>query len=193
MDFSKFFTSKRIILIVIVLIVLFGACDMKSKYNTMVNMNEDIKNKWAEIDNQLKRRYDLIPNLVNTVKGYARHEKEVFTQIAEARSKLAGATTINEKAKAASSMESAIGRLLVIVENYPQLKADSHFRALMDELAGTENRLAVARKRYNDAVAQYNKYIKMFPTNIFANMFNFKEGEYFKIEESEKANPKVEF
>ncbi len=193
MDMKKFLSVKNIILIIIVLIVIFGACDMKSKYNTMVTMKETIKNKWAEIDNQLKRRYDLIPNLVNTVKGYAKHEKEVFVQIAEARSKLAGASTVNEKAKAASGMESAIGRLLLIVENYPQLKANTHFTALMDELAGTENRLSVARKRYNDTVTEYNKYIKMFPTNLFANMFNFKEAEYFKIPEKAKETPNVNF
>ncbi len=192
MDWKNFF-KRNIVLIVIILLVLFGACDLKHKYNTMINMQETIKNQWAEIDNQLKRRYDLIPNLVNTVKGYAKHEKEVFTDIANARAKLAGATSINEKAKAASNLESAISRLLVIVERYPQLKADSHFTALMDELSGTENRLSVARMRYNRAVADYNKYIRMFPNNIYASWFGFKPAEYFKIPEKEKATPKVNF
>jgi len=159
----------------------------------MIKMQEDIKNAWAEIDNQLQRRYDLINNLVETVKGYAKHEKEIFQHIADARAKLAGATHYSEKVKAANEFESAFSRLLLIVENYPLLKADANFRALMDEISGTENRLAVSRKRYNDKVARYNQYIKIFPNSIIAGMYNFKEAEYFKIPEIAKVAPKVKF
>jgi len=177
--------------IVLLIIIIGGSC--MGRYNKMVNFRETIDNQWAQVENQLKRRYDLIPNLVNTVKGYAKHEKEIFTQIAESRAKLAGASKVADKVKAANGMESAIGRLLLIVERYPDLKANANFRALQDELSGTENRIAVERKRYNDSVKTFNTYIKQFPNKIFASMWGFSEAEYFEIPEPEKAVPKVDF
>ncbi len=186
-------TKTLIILGVILLGIIIFISSCIGIYNNMIRMQKDIENAWAQVENQLQRRYDLIGNLVNTVKGYAKHEKEIFLKIAEARSKLAGAGNYRDKVKAANQMESALARLLVIVENYPLLKADANFRALMDELAGTENRIAVERKRYNDRVTEYNKYIKIFPNSIIANMYNFKEAELYKIPEIAKSAPKVEF
>lgn len=176
---------------IILIIFMLGSCYV-GKRNNMIKKQELVKNKWAQVENQLKRRYDLIPNLVNTVKGYAKHEKELFTQIAESRAKLAGAATQSDKVKAANGMERALGRLLVIVERYPVLQASANFRSLQDELAGTENRIAVERKRYNDAVTDFNTYIKIFPNNIIAGGA-FKEAELFEIPEASKAVPKVEF
>lgn len=181
--------------VVILLVAAFIlAIPIFSTYNKIVGLDEQIKTAWAEIENQLQRRSDLIPNLVNTVKGYAKHEKDVFTQIADARSRLAGAKTIPEKIEAASALDSAISRLLVIVENYPALKANESFNRLMDELAGTENRITVSRMRYNDAVKNYNIVIRRVPGNMIARMFGFKEqAAYFKAEEKAKEAPKVEF
>ena len=159
----------------------------------MVIKKKFYENKWAQIEVQLQRRYDLIPNLVNTVKGYAKHEKGVFTEITEARAKMGGAKNVDSKIKAANQMESAISRLLMVVENYPVLKADANFRSLQDELSGTENRIAVERKRFNDAVTDYNTYILLFPQTIMAGMLRFKETELYKIPEIAKAAPKVDF
>ncbi len=164
-----------------------------SNYNKLVTMRENIDGAWAQVDNQLKRRNDLIPNLVNTVKGYAAHEKEIFIQIAEARAKLAGAQTIPEKIEGAQAVGSALNRLLVILENYPDLKANESFNRLMDELAGTENRLAVERMRYNDTVKSYNTEIVRFPGRIFAGLFGFEKGTYYQVPGEEKQVPKVEF
>jgi LemA protein len=177
---------------IVILVILFvSSCVSIS--NNMVKMQEEIKNTWAEIDNQLKRRYDLIPNLVNTVKGYAKHEKEIFIAIADARARMAGARSAGEKVKAANQIESVLSRLLVIVEQYPNLKADTQFRALMDELAGTENRLAVSRKRYNDTVTEYNKYIRVFPNSLIAGMNKYAPAERYQIPEASKATPDVNF
>lgn len=163
-------------------------------YNKMVSLNESVTNEWSQVENQLQRRNDLIPNLVNTVKGYAKHEKEVFEHVADARSKLAGAKTIPEKISANQAMDSALSRLLVIVEQYPALKANENFARLQDELAGTENRISVARYRYNEIVRDYNVTIKRFPGNIIASMTGFeKKDVYFKAEEGAKQAPKVEF
>lgn len=165
-----------------------------STYNTLVNYDESIKGSWAQVENVLQRRSDLIPNLVNTVKGYAKHEKEIFENVANARAALLGAKTIDDKAKAAGAMDSAIGRLLAIAENYPQLKANENFMALQDELAGTENRIAVERKRYNDIVQAYNISVRRFPANVLAGMYGFKQKEvYFKAEEKAKTAPEVKF
>jgi LemA protein len=161
--------------------------------NSLVSMDEEINAAWAEIDNQLQRRSDLIPNLVNTVKGYASQEEEIFTRIAEARSKLAGATSVGEKAQSYNEMQSALSRLLVVVENYPNLKSNENFKELQYELAGTENRLAVARKRYNERVRDFNRRIRMFPASIVANMLGFEQREYFEIEESAREVPEVDF
>jgi LemA protein len=156
-------------------------------------MEEKIDSSWAEIDNQLKRRSDLIPNLVETVKGYASHEEEVFTQIADARAKLAGAGGVEETAESYNQLQSALSRLLVVVERYPNLKANENFKRLMDELAGTENRIAVARKRYNDAVRQFNTKIRQYPAVIVANSLGLEKQPYFEISEEAREVPEVEF
>lgn len=181
-----------IIALFIILIILVVSSCVKTG-NSMIRMQEEIKNKWAEVENQLQRRYDLIPNVVSTVKGYASHEKEVFTRIADARSRMAGARDTAEKVKAANEIESALSRLLVVVEQYPVLKADAQFRGLMDELAGTENRLAVSRKRYNDTATEYNKYIRVIPNNFIAAMNGFGPVELYKIPEAAKTAPAVAF
>jgi LemA protein len=161
--------------------------------NSLVALDESINSAWSEIDNQLQRRADLIPNFVNTVKGYAAHENDLFTEIAEARAKLAGGTSVAEKAESYNAMESALSRLLVVVENYPELKANENFIALQDELAGTENRIAVARKRYNDAVSIFNTKIRSFPGSLFAGGMGFGPRTYFEINESARSVPQVTF
>jgi LemA protein len=182
------------VLIGIVLVVVIVTAFFASIYNQMVKYDEAINSAWAQVENVLQRRGDLIPNLVNTVKGYAKHEKDIFENIAAARAAMAGAKNLNDKVKAAGEMDSAISRLLVVVENYPQLKANEHFTALMDELAGTENRIAVERKRYNDIVQIYNTAVRTFPTNIVAKKLGFTVKEvYFKAEEKAKQVPQVKF
>ena len=181
-----------VIAIVVVLGVIIGGWYIGTR-NTLVTLEETIDGSWAEIDNQLQRRTDLIPNLVNTVKGYATQEREVFTQIAEARSKLAGAGTVGEKAQGYNQLETALGRLLVIVERYPELKSNVNFIRLQDELAGTENRIAVARKRYNDSVRTFNTKIRRFPSSVVARQMGFEKKEYFQIEERAREVPQVDF
>jgi len=178
--------------VVIVLALLVGGMVM-GRYNSIIQQNEQINNAWAQVKVVLQRRADLIPNLVETVKGYAAHEKEIFESVAEARSKLAGAATPAEAANANAGLSSALGRLLAIAENYPALKANENFIRLQDELAGTENRVAVERRAYNETVRAYNAYIKTFPNNILAGMFGFKEREYFEADEGAKDAPKVKF
>lgn len=178
-----------IILAVVVLVVVLGV----SSYNGLVSLNENVNGKWSQIDNQLQRRADLIPNLVSTVKGYAAHEQQAIQAVADARAKLAGAGSPAAKAQADGELNSALSRLLVIAENYPNLKADKNFRALMDELSGTENRIAVARKDYNDSVQVFNTKIRSFPTNIFAGMLGFGPKEYFRAEEGARQVPQVKF
>ena len=180
--------------IFLLLIMLVGA--FIGTYNNLQLMDENVNAKWAQVENQLKRRNDLIPNLVATVKGYAAHEKEVFTNIADARSKLGGAMSKNDmKAIQQSNNElsSALSRLLLIVERYPDLKADKQFINLQDELAGTENRLSVARKDYNESVQALNAKIRTFPTGIIASIIGIKSRDYFEISETEKKAPEVKF
>jgi LemA protein len=162
-------------------------------YNRFISQGEAIDAQWAQVENQLKRRNDLIPNLVNSVKGYMGHEQEIFTHVADARSKLIGARTMPEKIEAAQGLDRALGQLLAVVERYPELKAIESFNRLMDELAGTENRLAVERKRYNDKVREYNVTIRRFPGNIFASIFAREPGIYFEVPEAEERVPEVRF
>jgi LemA protein len=162
-------------------------------YNNLVTANENIDGKWSQIETNLQRRADLIPNLVETVKGYAAQEKEIFTAIAEARSKLIGASGVEEAAAANNELSSALSRLLAISEAYPNLKSDANFRQLMDELAGTENRIARARQEYNDSVQAYNTRVKRFPTSLVAGIFGFSPREYFEADEGSKVVPKVNF
>jgi len=178
---------------VLLLVLAVGALFMSGLYNRLVTQGEQVQSAWAQVQNVLQRRADLIPNLVETVKGYATHEKEVFEAVAEARSRLAGATSPKEAAAANAGLTSALGRLLAIAENYPNLKANENFIRLQDELAGTENRIAVERMRYNDAVRLYNTSIKRFPTRMFAAMFGFKEREYFEAGPEAQQAPKVKF
>ncbi len=184
------------ILVIIGIIIVLGLIVSGwyiSTRNTLITLEESIDASWAEIDNQLKRRSDLIPNLVSTVKGFATQEREVFTQIAEARSKLAGASTVGETAQGYNQLQSALSRLLVIVERYPDLKSNQNFIRLQDELAGTENRIAVARKRYNDSVRVFNTKIRRFPSSAVANMMGLEKREYFEIEEGAREVPEVDF
>src|SRR5438874_11326211 len=162
-------------------------------YNTFVGQEVAIKAQWAQVENQLQRRNDLIPNLVETTKGFAQHEEGVYKDIADARSKLLAAKSPEETIAAANQQTSALGRLLAVVENYPQLKANEQFTRLMDELAGTENRIAVARKRYNDKVQDYDTKRGQFPANMTAKMFGFKEYPYFQAPPESKQVPKVNF
>lgn len=184
---------KKTLLGLIILVVI-TAVSIISVYNGIVSKHETITAKWAQVDNQLQRRNDLIPNLVNSVKGYAAHEKTVFMEVTAARSQWAKAATVDEKVKAAGAVDAALGRLLLVAENYPNLKADQTFLRLMDELAGTENRIAVERMRYNEAVQDYNITVRTFPGNIVAKKFGFKVAtEYFKAEENAKTVPEVKF
>jgi LemA protein len=176
----------------VVLGVIVGGWLMGS-YNGMVTEREAVNRAWAQVENVLQRRGDLIPNLVETVKGYAAHEKEVFESVADARGRLAGATSPKEAAAANAGLTSALGRLLAIAENYPQLKANENFIRLQDELAGSENRIATERMRYNEAVRSYNTRIKRFPANFIAGMFGFSEREYFEAEAGAREVPKVKF
>jgi LemA protein len=178
--------------IVIAVIVVLGLMLMSS-YNGFVNSEENVNQSYAQIENQLQRRLDLIPNLVNTVKGYASHEKEVIASISDARARLAGAKTPQEQATANADLSGALSRLLVVVENYPNLKANQQFTQLMDELAGTENRISVARKDYNDQVATFNKKVKRFPGSIIAGIGGFDQKEYFKADPKAGEAPKVDF
>ena len=184
---NKFLIGLGIVVLLIIAIFI-------GSYNNIVSKHETITAKWAQVDNQLQRRNDLIPNLVNTVKGYASYEKEVFEAVTNARSQWAKAGTVDEKVKAASAVDSALSRLLFVAENYPTLKANDTFLRLMDELSGTENRIAVERMRYNEAVRDYNVIVRMFPGNIIAGICGYKvASEYFKAEEKAKVVPEVKF
>jgi LemA protein len=177
------------VLVVAVLAASLSGCS----YNRFVSQEEAIKAQWAQVENQLQRRNDLIPNLVETVKGTAQQEKDVFGQIADSRAKLAGATTPEQRIQAANEQSTALARLLVVVENYPELKSNATFNRLMDELAGTENRLAVERMRYNERVQGYNTSRRSFPSNITAGIFGFKEYPLFNAPPEAERVPKVNF
>jgi LemA protein len=186
-------TKKRVWLIgavVLAAVLLMGGC---STYNGLVGKQQAVKNEFSNVDVQLQRRADLIPNLVNTVKGYTQHEEKVFSDIAAARSRLLGAQTVDEKADANAQVSDALGRLLVLAENYPNLKADQQFLRLQDELSGTENRIAIARRDYNTKVLDYNTSRQRFPSVIFASVMGFQPAEEFKADPGSREAPKVDF
>ena len=175
------------------LLALFAVGLSGCGYNTMVSMKEEVQSAWAQVENQLQRRNDLIPNLVETTKGYAAHEREVFESVANARAKLIGAGTRGEQIEAANQVSSALSRLLVLSERYPELKADKQFARLSDELAGTENRIATERRRYNEVVQAYNTYIKSFPSMLIARSFGFEPEKYFEAPQEAQQVPPVKF
>jgi LemA protein len=181
-----------VIILALIALVVFG--QYIGVRNTLVSKNEAVKSAWSQVDIVLQRRADLIPNLVETVKGYAKQEQTVFGDIAKARSALLSAGTPGEKIAANNQLDGALGRLLAISENYPQLKSNENFMRLQDELAGTENRIAVERKRYNDTLQDYNTYVQQFPASLFAGWAGFKpNNDYFKAAEGSREVPKVNF
>ena len=183
-------TGLKILLVIGILIAIL-VISFIGTYNGLVSRREEVDAAWSQIDVQLQRRHDLIPNLVATVKEYAAHEEEVFASVAEARSKLAGAASISEMAEADAELSSALSRLLAIAEAYPELKANQNFINLQDELAGTENRIATARRDYNQTARSYNTSIRRFPTNIIAGMFGFESVDYFEASEAGRETPDV--
>jgi LemA protein len=190
--------GKGIIAVIVIVVLLVGALIFLGQYvsvrNTLVSKNEGVKAAWSQVDIVLQRRADLIPNLVETVKGYAQQEQTVFGDIAKARSTLLSAGTPQQKIAANGQLDGALGRLLLIVENYPQLKSNENFLRLQDELAGTENRIAVERRSYNNALQDYNTYIQQFPQNVFAGWAGFKPNDaYFAASEGSREAPKVNF
>ena len=202
---SKNFKIGCVVVLGIVVLLLFSIYSYGVKnYNSMVRMDEDVKAKWSQVENVYQRRFDLIPNLVNTVKGYAKHEQETFTMVAEARSKAGGTFNISEQVlndpamfqkfqQAQSSLGGAMQRLMVVMEKYPELKANENFMALQDQLEGTENRIAVERKRFNESAQGFNSYIKQFPRVILAGWFGFAEKIYFQSTAGADKAPTVEF
>lgn len=185
--------KTNILLIGIIILIVIIAIMVFSGYNSMVSKQETIESALSNLDVMLQRRGELIPNLVNTVKGYTEHENEVIDKVTEARTKLVNAGSIEEKSNANNELTNSLKGLMVVVENYPELKSSANFTQLSDELAGTENRIAVARKDYNDTVKTFNTTIKRFPNNMLANMFGFEQAEYFKADEASKEVPNVSF
>ncbi|MEA1972812.1 MAG: LemA family protein [Candidatus Cloacimonadota bacterium] len=189
-----------VLIIILLMVFSYG----RKNYNRMVELNEEVKSKWSQVENQYQRRYDLIPNLVQTVKGYASHEKETFQSIAEARAKAGGVFNISKDVlndpatfqkfqKVQNTLGQALHRLMVVQERYPELKADKNFLALQDQLEGTENRISVERKRFNDTAKLFNVFIKRFPQVMFAKMMGFEETQYFKSSAGADEAPKVQF
>jgi len=186
--------AVAVVVAIILLVVLFAFGQYVSVKNTLVSKNESVKAAWSQVDIVLQRRSDLIPNLVDTVKGYAKQEQTVFGDIAKARSALLSAGSPQQKIAANGQLDGALGRLLVIVENYPQLKSNENFLRLQDELSGTENRIAVERKRYNDTLRDYNTYVQQFPNSFFAGFAGFKPNEaYFEASPGSREVPRVNF
>lgn len=182
---------QTIIIVAIIAVLLLILIGM---YNSLVKLRNQVKNAWSQIDVQLKRRHDLIPNLIDTVKGYMKHERDTLENITNARANAMSATGVADKAKAEGQLNNALGQLQIAVENYPDLKANTNFLALQEELTSTENKIAFSRQNYNDQVLSYNNKIEMFPSNIIASMFSFKQSEFFELEDkAEKAVPKVNF
>lgn len=182
---------KKLIPVLAILLIIGGI--FGSTYNKLQVKDEDINQAWAQVENTMQRRADLIPNLVETVKGYAKHEEDVFTKVTEARSAVKAASTPKEYAQANAQMDQAVKNINVVAEAYPELKANSNFANLQAELAGTENRIAVERKRYNESVADFNKSVKHFPTNLVAKLLGFSQREYFQAAEGAEKVPQVKF
>lgn len=178
------------IVVVVIAIILFP---LIGTYNKMITLDQSVKQSESDIDTQLQRRSDLIPNLIATVKGYAAQEKGIFTEVADARAKLAGAQNVTQKAEADNQLSGSLARLLVVVENYPDLKSNQNFRDLSVALEGTENRIVIARKNYNNTVAEYNSVTRRFPNSIIAGIFRFDQKPYYKAAEGSKEVPKVDF
>lgn len=185
--------KSTMILLGVVVIIIIAVFMLGGSYNSLVTKSEQVDKELANVDVQLERRADLIPNLVSTVKGYTSHESEIIDKITSARENLLKANTVTEKSNANNELSSALNALMVVVENYPDLKSNQNFIQLSDELAGTENRIATARRDYNDAVTSYNTSIKKFPTNIIASMFGFNKKDYFEVTTGKTEVPKVEF
>jgi LemA protein len=180
-----------IVLLGIIVLVIVWLVGM---YNSLIGLRNQVKNAWAQIDVQLKRRHDLIPNLVETAKGYMQHERGTLESVTNARSKAMGADSVGDKAKAEGELSGAISRFMLVVENYPDLKANQNFLALQEELTSTENKIAFSRQAYNDQVLFYNNKIQMFPSNIIAGMFNFQQSDFFELEDKgDREAPKVDF
>ena len=186
-------TIMLLVLGALVIAALFVAGYVRTTYNDMVSLQEQNKTAWAQVENQLQRRNDLIPNYVETVKGYAKQETTIFTAIADARARIGSAQTVPDKIAANNELSGALARLLVVIENYPELRSSENFMRLQDELSGTENRISTERKRYNDAVMAYNVRIRQFPANLVAASFNFEKAPLFEAPESAKEAPKVKF
>ena len=186
---------KAVLIVLGVIVVFAGGAVMYGvgEYNKAVAMDEQVKSQWAQVENQLKRRYDLIPNLVETVKGYAKHEKELFENIANARTKYFQANSVQDKVQASNQVEGLLSRLLVLRETYPQLKANENFLKLQDSLEGTENRIAVERMRYNDTVKVLNTYRRSVFGKFFASLAGVNEAQYYEVPQAEKETPKVKF
>ena len=190
---SKQMKTILIIVGVVVLVGFMAFGKIIAGYNRVIAMDENVKGKWAQVENQLKRRYDLIPNLVETVKGYATHEKELFENIAQARTLYFQAKDVKDKVKASNQLEGVLSRLLLLQERYPVLKANESFLKLQDSLEGTENRIAVERKRYNESVQTLNTYIRTFFGKFYAMIASVSNATYYEVPEAEKAAPKVKF
>jgi len=189
-------TVKRNLIIVgvVVLIIVFSLYSLfKGSYYKFVSLDEGVKSAWAQVENQLQRRYDLIPNLVETVKGYAKQEKDVLIEVTNARAKVGGAGNVPDKIAANNELSGALSRLLVVVERYPDLKSNQNFMRLQDELAGTENRISVERRRYNEAVQSYNVAVRSFPANLVAGILGFQKAPFFEAPAAAKATPQVKF
>ena len=183
-----------IALLVLLVVVVVPVLIVIGMYNALVRLRNQVDNGWSQIDVQLKRRHDLIPNLVETAKGYMKHERETFESITKARSAAVGAKTVSEASRAEGQLGEALSRFMLVVENYPELKANQNFLALQEELSSTENRIAFARQNYNDQVLSYNNQIQMFPSSIVAGMFSFAKRDFFEVETAgEREAPKVSF
>jgi LemA protein len=181
-------------LIIIVAVVVLSALFVIGIYNALIRLRNQVDNAWSQIDVQLKRRHDLIPNLVETARGYMTHERGTFEAITEARSRAMGAKTVSEASKAEGALGEALSKFMLVVENYPDLKANQNFLAVQEELTGTENRISFARQSYNDQVLFFNNKMQMFPSNVVANMFNFSKRDFFELETgAEREVPKVSF